>query len=210
MSVATAIRYNTNGSWNNGEGPVASPNGTSDFFVGPEFDLRDYGAATMTFDVAFKESWADKGLNLRVWAISDCKQSFDLMFEKAQGPLETSLTPYDPYVLAWEPESCDEWRGERISLNSFAGQRVRIIFEANLEADYSQNLYIDNICVQAKKFCNVPKRVPELPGTYVASNACVDDQGWMHFTKKADAEPVTQEDLLLLSVYEPERYGVGT
>lgn len=203
-----SLRYNTSGSWNNGNGPMASPQGTKDFFIGPEFDLREYGTAKLSFDVAFKEALQSNGLGLKVWAIDDCGTANTLMYYKKQRDLQTSTTPYDPFLLAWAPENCGEWRSEDISLNAFTGKKIRIVFEVELDAEYSQNFYLDNICVEAERNCVLPTEIPTAPGVYVASDACMDGQGWMHFIKEAEAEPKTPSDLLLLSLEDPLSFGV--
>jgi len=203
-----SLRYNTSGNWNNGSGPVASQLGTRDYFIGPQFDLRDFGTASLSFDVAFKESLQSKGLTLKVWVIDDCGNVNTLMYKKSQETLQTSTTPFNPFILAWAPNSCEEWRSEQISLDAFAGKLIKVVFEVELDAEYSQNFYLDNICLEAEKVCIIPENIPSSPGTYVASTACRDDEGWVHYIKEAYAEPQSPTDLLLLSLKDPELFGV--
>lgn len=206
-----SLRYNTNGLWNNGSGPVASAGGTRDFFIGPQFDLTGYESAYLEFDVAFKEYRIEKALSLRVWAIDDCGNAYNLMYEKNQQALQTSNSPYDPFILAWEPASCADWRRENISLDAFTGKVIRIVFDVVLESDFSQNFYLDNICLDAiktQRFCTLPENIPDTPGNYVATDICTDAEGWVHFIKNAAAQPQTTENLLLLSIKNPEALGV--
>lgn len=194
------LRYNTNGMWHLGGGVSAGPGGTVDAMVSPLIDLSGKASATLTFDVAYKAMNPENDLTLSVSVSDDCGETFIPVFSKNHTTLQTATSPYNPNAVAWEPGGCNEWRTETISLDAWAGKQVYLSIEAILESFYSQNLYIDNICIDATEGCIAPVHIPETAGIYFADQSCTDAEGWTHFYKTAGATPVTSQSLLLLSL----------
>ncbi|MDX2249860.1 MAG: M43 family zinc metalloprotease [Bacteroidia bacterium] len=194
-----ALRYNTNGMWHNG-GVSAGPGGTVDALISPLIDLSGMGSATISFDVAYKAMNPANELTLNVLVSDNCGQNFTPVFSKSHMDLQTAISPFSVNVVAWEPTGCNEWRRETISLNQWVGQQVYISFEAILESFYGQNLYLDNICIDATPGCQAPTSIPDFPGVFVADNSCTDPDGWVHYWKAAQTAPASTNDVLLLSM----------
>ncbi len=195
------LRYNTAGSQANGI--VAGLEGTRDAVVSPPIDLRGYGRATLSFEVAYRATSPSRDLHLRVSVIEGCEGGLTEVYNKRRLQLATSQLPFDPDAPAWVPDSCTQWRTETIVLDDFCGQEIRLVFDALLQAAYSQNLYIDNICLTAEEACEPAVLTAEEAGAYVADRSCVDAEGWTHYWKSAGAAPATEDDLLLFSVADP-------
>ncbi|MEM7374723.1 MAG: T9SS type A sorting domain-containing protein [Bacteroidota bacterium] len=206
-NVENVIRYNSSGAWNDGSGLYAGALGTHDLFITPRMDLREVSQATLTFDVAYKTAGPGRDLKLRVGVI---RNNGDLMslYQKGRNDLETSQSPYNPNLIAWEPLDCSDWRTEEINLDAYVGQDIFLIFDIELESEFSQNLYLDNICLDAVLECPVPTKIPNKEGEYVADQFCTDKYGWTHYWKSADATPITSENLLLLSIKHNEDNGL--
>ena len=184
----------------------ASLSGTRDYLISPRFDLTEYNQASLNFDVAYKAAEQGQDLNLRVWVKKASNgEMIATPYQKGRCDLQTAQGPCTPIPTAWTPMSCQDWRTEEINLDAYVGEEIFIIFEVELESSASQNLYLDNLCLDANIECPVPTHIPTKAGVYVANKLCVDKDGWSHYWKSAQAEPVTEDDLLLLSIkYEED------
>ncbi|GAB4422597.1 MAG: hypothetical protein OHK0039_38760 [Bacteroidia bacterium] len=201
------LRYNTGGLWDGGSGPVASADGTHDFLISPVLDLRTYSNATLRFDVAFLAALAGHNLTLRVSVGRDCQRGLVKVYERSRQDLATVTDANGTIQPGWEP-ACEDWRTESLDLGAFAGQRIFLVFEVELESGYSQNLFLDNICLEADGLCVLPGIIPQAPGHYVADKYCTDARGWTHYVKSADIAPQTSEDALLFSIRNADAAGV--
>lgn len=201
------IRYNSSGSWNDSTGLYAGPQGTHDLLITPRLDLRDISQATLTFDVAYKTAGPGRDMKLRVGVIHR-QGELTSLYQKGRNDLETSQSPYNPELIAWEPLDCNDWRTEEIDLADYVGQDIFLVFDLELESEYSQNFYLDNICLDAVLECPVPDKIPSKAGEYIADQMCTDKHGWTHYWKTAGAEPTTSDDLLLLSIKHNEDNGL--
>ncbi|MEM7660118.1 MAG: hypothetical protein AAF399_28675, partial [Bacteroidota bacterium] len=192
------LRYNTSGSWSDGIG--AGAKGTKDLLISPLLDLTNYSQAMVRFNRAYKASSPDRNLTLRFKVIENCHPSSVIGTPKGRSDLESSQTPTDFDIIAWEPLNCNEWGADTINLSAFVGKKIHVIIEVELDSAYSQNLYLDNICFEATSDCFIPEAIPTKPGLYIADDFCVDSEGWVHYWKSAAASPETDTDVLLMSV----------
>jgi hypothetical protein len=114
-------------------------NGDRAWLVSPVFDLTDMEEASMSFDVSygFRMGTAD---NLKVFASSDCGQSFDFLLYNETGEFITQAQSN----AKWKPIVSDEWEKKSVSLESLLGQEnVRIYFV--FTNTNGNNIYLDNI-----------------------------------------------------------------
>ncbi|RMG67176.1 MAG: hypothetical protein D6722_13640 [Bacteroidetes bacterium] len=197
------LRYNTSGLWDNGNGPAIAEDGTRDYLISPVFDLRVYTEAELSFDLAYMAAVTGRDLILRVYLGQSCNRGLIPIYEKRRNALQTTAGPADTTLSGWEPGGCDDWRTEILNLDAYTGGEVFFIFELEIEDGYSQNLYLDNICLQAGGACTIPTHIPTQPGLYTADNMCTDPEGWTHFWKSADMAPQTESALLLFSLRDP-------
>ena len=198
------IRYNSSGLWNNGDGPMADPAGTRDYLISPVFDLSAYREASLRFDLAYMAAASGRDLTLRVLLARSCGGEPVLLYEKSRFDLQTIAGAADTALVGWEPGGCEDWRQEEIDLDAFTGEPVFFIFELEVKGGYSQNLYLDNLCLSAGGACVVPAQIPHEPGLYVADNFCTGADGWTHYWKEADTEPQTEGAVLLFSLLDPQ------
>ena len=203
-----SLRYNTSGFWNNGTGVGAATSGTHEAFISPIIDLSGFQSASISFDYAHKQSWPSKPLELDIYVMrDDCEGTPIQIMHKTSQELETSSSGYDPTIIGWTPSGCDEWSTLTVALDQFTGQKFRLIFDIVLEAEFSQNLYLDNICIEAGRPCVFPTEIPHATGVYVADDVCRDSLGWSHFFKRAATPPETTEDLILFSIKDLSENG---
>ena len=198
------LRYNSHGMWLSNQ-IAAGAKGTRDALISPKFDLRGARSATLTFDVAYQSMNPDKEMNLKVSVSDDCGAGFSVLYDKKNVDLQTTQTPFDGTV--WEPASCNDWRTETINLNQWVDKEIFISFDVFLKSFFSQNLYIDNICLDVQYGCFAPDKVPTVPGMYTADNMCTDDDNWTHFWASAENNTLSNEDVLLFSIKDMEERG---
>ncbi|MEO1448898.1 MAG: M43 family zinc metalloprotease, partial [Bacteroidota bacterium] len=194
------LRYNTMGAHVN-TGLQAADGGTKDLLISPRLDLTPYAQAWLHFDVAYGGGPQGKQLGLHVQAVSSCQGEFETVYKKIGDSLATvpNGTPFN--LIPWKPVDCGEWRHEVIDLTDFTGQELMLVFNTILESAFSQNLYLDNICVEVsfEAPCEAPDRIPNGVGTYTADALCTDMEGWTHYWKRASTAPVTNADVRLFS-----------
>ena len=142
-----SMRYNTSGVYNGGLGTPAAPFGTRDAFISPKIDLTEIVSAQVSFDVAYKASHPGNDLTLQVSVATECDGELIPLYKKNEFDLETANSPYNPDIIGWTPETCEEWRQEVLDLSAFAGKEIYLVFDVLLEAEYSQNLYTSTISV---------------------------------------------------------------
>ena len=199
------LRYNSNGMWLNNQ-VAAGSKGTRDALISPRFDLSGARSATLTFDVAYQVMDIDKDLRLTVSVSDDCGTGFTRLYDKNHTALQTTSTPPNP-TIPWEPKSCIDWRTETINLDDWVGKEIFVSFDVLLKSFFSQNLYLDNICLDVQYGCEAPEALPTIPGVYIANRMCRDDDNWTHFWTSAENNTFSKEDVLLLSVKDYEASG---
>ena len=198
------MRYNTSGAWEGGFGQGAGPSGTRDALISRPYDLTGFNQVEFSFVTAYKESFPDKALNMNVWVLPGCGEPLVKVYSRSAAELESSTTPFNPGLISWIPSGCSEWIAHSIDLGEFAGQTIRVMIELELEAEYSQNFYLDNFCIDASVVCPQPEFIPVRSGTFTADTACLSPEGWIHYWKYADTEPATPSDVLLFSMYSTD------
>ncbi|MDX1905741.1 MAG: zinc-dependent metalloprotease [Bacteroidia bacterium] len=201
---AGVLRYNSAGQWAS-QGLGAAATGTRDLLISPVIDLSNTSSAELYFDIAYPAGYASEHMQMRVLAISDCLPGPQVIYDRQGAQMQTTPSPASAADTYWAPASCVEWRKEWIDLTGFIGRRVILIFEVTLDTTWTQNLYLDNICVLAANSCQLPAEVPTLPGVYTADQMCRDGAGWVHYWKSAAAAPATDADLMLFSLLNPDR-----
>ncbi|MCB0838052.1 MAG: zinc-dependent metalloprotease [Bacteroidetes bacterium] len=199
------LRYNTFGMFTNNN-VIAGIKGTRDALISPVFDLRNASSATLSFDVAFQTMGPDNELRLQVSVSDDCESGFTTLFDKRNQQLQTTQTPFNGSV--WIPQNCYDWRTETINLDDWVGRDIFIAFDILLNSYYSQNLYIDNICLDVTFGCDAPHQIPTREGIFVADKMCTDSLNWTHYWSSADNN-IENRDLLILSVKDTDLSGVN-
>jgi len=124
--------------------------GAYDEFRSINIDMTGIAGGTLTFDLAYQPysltSYVD---SLQVLVSTNCGASFTSVYLKSGSALATVTgTNTSEFV-----PSATQWRTESISMNAFAGQNVLLAFR-NI-GRYGNNLYIDNIQLQAAINCNL-------------------------------------------------------
>ncbi|HZG01501.1 MAG TPA: PKD domain-containing protein, partial [Chitinophagales bacterium] len=111
-----------------------------DHFITPTYDLSTVSDLTLYFRVAYAQREDGDIDNLRVYASTDCGQSWKLRYSKT-GP--TLSTTDDPVGGTFVP-TASQWRQEAVNLNALAGEtNVRFRFEFTNKG--GNNVYIDDI-----------------------------------------------------------------
>ena len=113
--------------------------GEESWLVSPVLDLSRVKEASLFFDnaYAYNNSGEDR---LRVLYSEDCGISFNALLFSASGSELSTATS----TTSWSPATKDDWRKNKIVLNSLAGKsNLRFAFVAT--AQNGNNLYVDNI-----------------------------------------------------------------
>lgn len=194
------LMYNSSGLWKNGQGIGAAPKGTRDYFVSPILDFTKEKHAILTFDFAHKLIGPNNELVLKAWVVRGCDALPVKVFEARGDELETSTSLPNPNLIGWEPKTCEEWKQFRINLDTFVSTPFRIYFEAELNGAFTQNFYLDNICLEKEVVCDIPKRIPYEPGIYIPNTFCTDSLGWTHYYTTKSSAAGGSENLLLFSI----------
>jgi hypothetical protein len=138
--------YNGNGSvWINNYD--YQDRGQVDEFLLPSVNLSGLSGADLTFDLSYV-LYSPSGYSdtLKVYVSTDCGVTWSMVYNKA-GQQLTTVTPY--YLQsAFTPSSPGQWRNETVSLGSAVGNSGVIVKFVNV-TDYENNLFIDNINIQA-------------------------------------------------------------
>ena len=155
--------------YNGSQGAFGGP--TSDELLLLPFDLSNATSATLDFRIAEKQTYyCNTYMTLQVEASTDCGQTYTPLFTKNDAytitsncggpsqcpctqatvmPLFTTPGNFIPSEQApWAPASCSEWRNESINLNAYLNATAILIKFKATKADWqSNNLYLDNLCV---------------------------------------------------------------
>lgn len=109
-------------------------------------DLSGLSQVELTFAHAYIRSYSSRKLELEVAVSTDCGNNFQTIETWNDDELATNQN-YE-YVNSWAPASCDDWHKDTLDLAAFSGQTILIRFRAKVQAYYSQNLYLDNVCIK--------------------------------------------------------------
>lgn len=157
--------------YNGSQGAFGGP--TSDELLLLPFDLSNATSATLDFRIAEKQTfYCNTYMTLQVEASTDCGQTFTPLYTKNDaytitsncgGPSQCPCTQASALPLyttsgnfipseqtPWLPVACTDWRNESINLNAYLNASSVIIKFKATKADWqSNNLYLDNLCVNA-------------------------------------------------------------
>ncbi|MGF1532870.1 MAG: M43 family zinc metalloprotease, partial [Bernardetiaceae bacterium] len=120
-------------------------NGQIDELYTPPIDLYNAGAGTeLKFDVAHIR-YNNSNDRLRVEISADCGQTWEdtPIYDKSGAALATAGASTN----SWQPTLANDWRTETINLDAYRGQQIKLRFVT--VNDYGNNLYVDNIRVDA-------------------------------------------------------------
>ncbi|MFN0200796.1 MAG: choice-of-anchor J domain-containing protein, partial [Bacteroidia bacterium] len=122
-----------------------NPNGKKDEIRSPYIDLRSYQNVTLTFDVAYARNlyYNLSSDTLVVLISTDCGTTWAPVYTKASSTLATAPNSGD-FV-----PTTTQWRAETIDLSAYSGQNCQISFQNRFGVGVGNNIYLDNIQVNA-------------------------------------------------------------
>ncbi len=130
--------------------------GAKDEIQSSAYDLSNYIAATLSYDIAYAFYGANYSDSLTVKVSTDCGKTFTTVYYNGGESLSTaSSTDY------FTP-TASQWRTDSVNLNSFTGNSIIVSFE-NTNA-YGNVLYIDNIKLIGTSISGVGKVINESDG----------------------------------------------
>jgi PKD repeat protein len=153
--------------------------GTADEFVSPLFDILDFSAAELNFDVAYARYNGANYDGLAVYISTDCGDTWVSIYEKTGSTLATAPDNASPFV-----PSASQWRKETIDLTSYIGNTAKIKFQ-NI-AGWGNNLFIDNINITGTGGSGLIAKILSTP-----SNICNGD--FIQFSDDSEGEPTSWE-----------------
>lgn len=120
--------------------------GQEDIFGLTTLDMTQVVAGTpaiLTFDVAYRTYRTQTTEGLRVEVSTDCGQTYSTVYSKIGPALATGTNASSQ----WRPTLASDWRRDTIDLSTYIGRHIQVRF-VNV-CDYGNNIYIDNINVDA-------------------------------------------------------------
>ncbi|MCC7232188.1 MAG: choice-of-anchor J domain-containing protein [Bacteroidia bacterium] len=114
--------------------------GQVDDWVTPSFDFSNLTQPSISFWVANARRNSTSNDELKVWASSNCGQSWIPRWTKAGAALSTVGVVSTSFI----PNQPSHWRQETVSLNSFA-LKPKVNFKFSNISDRGNNTYIDDI-----------------------------------------------------------------
>lgn len=116
--------------------------GQTAYLFTPKIDLSTAtNATTLTFDHAYAQYNATYVDHLGVEVSTDCGQTWETIFYKGAGELETA----PPTTAAFVP-TADQWAANELDLTSYNGQS-EILIRFVGESGYGNNVFVDNVNV---------------------------------------------------------------
>lgn len=169
-------------SFNSGGGA----NGTQTRLALVPFDLTGMPGAALNFDVAMRKNyWLDHYGQLEVLVSDDCGANYTSVYRRwdtgggQTEDLHTVPAPPNLPIASWVPTSCAHWRRDIADLSAFAGKEVLVAFRFTMAKNFSENLYLDNICVQS---CDGFAEITALNGPAV----CYPDSAYFSLNQEQD------------------------
>jgi gliding motility-associated-like protein len=134
----------------------AGGGGTNVLLAMTPMDLTGMTRAALNFDVAMRRNFlADHRATLEVLVSDDCGLTLTPVYRRRDlhggqtEDLHTVPHPASQPTSSWVPTQCSHWRRDIADLSAFAGKEVLVVFRFTIDRAFSENLYIDNICVQS-------------------------------------------------------------
>jgi len=120
-----------------------NPNGTTDEFVTPGFDLTYIINANMTFRLAFAARSSSSTDQLKVFASTDCGEQWNIRYTKSGLSLSTAGILSASFI-----PTAAQWRLENVAINGAAYNHQPIVrFKFQYNQNTGNNIYIDDINV---------------------------------------------------------------
>jgi PKD repeat protein len=120
-----------------------NPNGTSDEFVTPGYDFSNITNAGMTFQLAFAARSTSSSDQLRVFASSNCGQTWAVRYTKSGLALSTAGIISASFI-----PTAAQWRLESVNLNTITyNNKPSVRFKFQYNQNTGNNIYIDDINV---------------------------------------------------------------
>jgi PKD repeat protein len=121
-----------------------NPNGTSDAFVTPGYDLTNIVSASMTFKLAFAARSTNSTDQLKVFASTNCGQQWNIRYTKSGLNLSTAGILSASFI----PSGPSQWRTETVNINGVAyNNQPSVRFKFEYLQNTGNNIYIDDINV---------------------------------------------------------------
>lgn len=106
----------------------------------PAYDFLAVSDPRLTFDLAYAKRESTSADRLRVYASTDCGQSWVLVYQRAGTQMEST----SPTTNFFTPTDQSQWRSFQILLTNYKGRRnVQLKIEAI--SNSGNNIYLDNI-----------------------------------------------------------------
>ncbi len=118
--------------------------GQKDQLISPLIRVNGLTRPGLSFDLAFVNPQS-LPTAFRVFVSTNCGDTWlpNPIFEKAGSALRTTGLNVSDFI----PNNQNQWRKEQVSLSSFDGQTIRLMFE--LESWGGNNFYFDNVLIDA-------------------------------------------------------------
>jgi len=121
-----------------------NPNGTTDAFVTPGYDLTNIVSASMTFKLAFAARSTNSTDQLKVFASTNCGQQWNIRYTKSGLNLSTAGILSASFI----PSGPSQWRTETVNINGVAyNNQPSVKFKFEYLQNTGNNIYIDDINV---------------------------------------------------------------
>jgi hypothetical protein len=155
--VNTTVGHNSKNSmgFNNCSGnDTADMTGKKDRCITASYDFTGATSASISFDVAYAISTYIYTDSLAVFASTDGGNSWNQIYLKGGEDL-TNIPVLQTNTTSpcWEPTFPNDWRTDKITVNSLAGKsNVKFAFENR--SDWGEWIYIDNVTITATNTSN--------------------------------------------------------
>ncbi len=108
----------------------------------PSYDFLAVKDPRLTFDVAYAKREATSADRIRIYASTDCGQSWVLVYQRAGSQMESEANVLNPNFFT--PTEQGQWRNFQVLLTNYRGKRnVQLKIEAI--SNSGNNIYLDNI-----------------------------------------------------------------
>ncbi len=142
--------------------------GVEDRLLTEVVDISGENDPILTFDLAYARYNSNYYDGLRILVSGDCGGSLNIEYDKSGSVLATVPDDTDPF----EPANADQWRNDTIDLSSYSNSQELQVTFVNVNG-YGNNLYIDNINIQADP-TSIQEQDGELPPMSVYPNPARD------------------------------------
>ena len=173
--------------------------GQEDILISPSINLTGGGIANagIEFDLAYRQKDATTSETLRIEVSTDCGATWNTaspIYNKTGGVLATTTIN----AAAFTPTAANQWRKERVSLDAYLGQTIKVRF-VTINAN-GNNLWIDNINIYdaptpiefTTEFVSTATTITEN-----SSSGAIDCQGYQDVTIPVSISSAPSSDVTL-------------